>query len=280
MSVVAVVGLGRMGGPMADKLIAAGHEVRVVDVDADAVAGRVARGATAAPSPEAAARGADVVCVVVFDDAQAIEVVTGALGGLAAGAVVAVHTTVGLDTIESLSSAAEASGVHVIDAGVSGGEPGAKSGTLLTMVGGPAEAVARARPVLEGFSKEVLHAGPLGAGMALKLARNATGYAMMAAVHEALDLAGRAGVPASTLQHVIAETGVLDQALSTFLLGGPAPLPADAPPQQRAGMEHLERLAAKDLDAALDLAGRVEADVDVLVAVRGMYRRVARLGPA
>lgn len=280
MSAVAVIGLGRMGGPMADNLLAAGHRVRVLDVDPGAVAARVEKGATAATGPADAAQGAEVVCVVVFDDAQATEVVTAALDGLAAGAVVAIHTTVALETIESLDAVAATRGVQVIDAGVSGGEPGARDGTLLTMVGGPAEAVERARPVLDAFSKEVLHAGPLGAGMALKLARNATGYAWMAAVHEALDLAGRAGVPAVTLQHVIADTGVLEQAMATFFLGGPLPLADDAPAEQRAGMEHLDRLAAKDLDGALDLAGRVGAEVDVLAAVRGAFRRVARLGPA
>lgn len=282
MSTVAVIGLGRMGGPMADNLLAAGHEVRVFDVDPDAVAPRAAAGAVAASSPADAARGANVVCIVVFDDTQAIDVITGADGALTAldaGAVVAVHTTVSLDTIESLAGAGRAAGIHVIDAGISGGEPGAGAGTLLTMVGGAPEAVELARPVLDGFSKEVLHAGPLGAGMALKLARNATGYAMMAAVHEALDLALRSGVPAATLERVIGDSGVLDQALSTFVLGGPDPLPDDAPAAQRASMEHLERLAAKDLDAALDLAERVGADVTALTAVRRMYRHVARLGP-
>jgi 3-hydroxyisobutyrate dehydrogenase len=280
MTAVAVVGLGRMGGPMADDLVAAGHDVRVHDVEPAAVAARVARGAIAAESAADAARGAELVCIVVFDDGQAQDVVAGPAGVLATlepGAIVAVHTTLTLATITELAALGEERGVSVVDAGISGGEPGAQQGTLLTMVGGPASVVERARPVLAGFSKEVLHAGPLGAGMALKLARNATGYAMMAAVHEAIDLAGRSGVEESALRHVIAETGVLDQALSPFAFGGPEALPADAPAEQRELMEHLDRLASKDLDATLDLADRLRTRHDLLEATRLMFHRVARL---
>lgn len=280
MTVVGVVGLGRMGGPMADHLVAAGHEAHVFDVDPEAVARRVERGALPASSAADAARHADVVCVVVFDDEQARDVVTGRDGALTTaqpGSVVTLHTTASMATITELATAAERHGVSVLDAGISGGQPGAPQGSLLTMVGGATEAVERARPVLEAFSKEVLHAGPLGAGMALKLARNATGYAMMAAVHEALDLATRSGVDGSVLRHVIAETGVLDQALAPFAFGGPGELPAGAPTEQRETMEHLDRLASKDLDAALDLAARLESGRDVLAATRRMFRRVARL---
>src|SRR6187455_2577026 len=121
----AMIGLGRMGGPMADHAVRAGHDVRVYDVSSDAVAARVAAGATAAASPAEAAEGASVVGVVVFDDAQAIDVVTGPEGVLRTlepGAVVAIHTTVTLDSIHALGDAAERAGVHLLDAGVSGGE--------------------------------------------------------------------------------------------------------------------------------------------------------------
>ena len=227
---VAVIGLGRMGGPMAGHVIRAGHEVRVVDVSPDAVAVRVAEGGVASATPAEAAIGADVVCVVVFDDAQATEVLSGpdgVLGTLAPGSVVAMHTTVTLDTVRRLSEDATARGVSVLDAGISGGEEGAGKGTLLTMVGGPDDAVQAARPVLDAFSKEVLHAGPLGAGMALKLARNAAGYSLMVAIHESMALAAEAGVEMDVLQHTISETGVFAQGMSPFAIGGPDPLPAD-----------------------------------------------------
>lgn len=277
---VAVIGLGRMGGPMADHVARRGHDLRVFDVAPEAVAPRVEVGATAAASPAEAADGAAVVGIVVFDDAQALDVVTGpdgVLRTLAPGAVVTIHTTVTLDTIRALAAAAEERGVQLLDAGISGGEEGAGNGTLLTMVGGPGPAVETARPFLDSFSKEVLHAGPLGAGMALKLARNAAGYSMMAVVHESMVLAARAGVPLEQLQHVITETGVLTQALSPFLLGGPGPLAEDDDSPMRTAMEHLARLGDKDLAHTLDLAGRLDARMPITEATRREFPGVSRL---
>lgn len=266
MTTVAVLGVGRMGGPIARHLVAGGHDVRVFDVD-DAAAART--GATVAATPAEAAADAAFVAVVVFDDAQATEAVRSVLPVVATGAVVAIHTTTTAGTIRDLARHAEDAGVELVDAGISGGEPGAEAGTLLVMVGGPDAAVERVRPLLDLYSKEVVHAGPLGAGMALKLARNASGYAMMAAVQDAIELARRTSVDLDVLQHVIAETGVVDQGLSTFSLG--------ALPPDRA--EHLDRLATKDLDAALDLARETSAPSDVFDATRRMFRRVAGLEP-
>jgi 3-hydroxyisobutyrate dehydrogenase-like beta-hydroxyacid dehydrogenase len=278
---VAVIGLGRMGGPMADHVIGAGHTVRVHDVDPAAVAARVAAGGTAAAGAAEAAEGADMVCVVVFDDAQARDVVAGAGGvlrTLAAGAVIGIHTTVTVETVHELAAAAAPHGVTVLDAGISGGEAGAAAGTLLTMVGGPADAVGRARPVFEAFSKEVLHAGALGAGMALKLARNSTGYVMMAAVHEAMELAGRAGVDLHLLRHVIAETGIFDQSLAPLAFGGPDPLPSDEAGPLRDLLVRTLRLGEKDLDQALALGARLGAPTPVTAEVRRTFHRVTRLG--
>lgn len=280
----AVIGLGRMGGPMADHLVSAGFDVRVFDVDPKAVAPRVAAGAVAAGSPAQAAEGAAHVSVVVFDDDQAMAVVAGRDGvvqSLVPGSVVSIHTTVSLDTIRALAEQGARRGVAVLDAGISGGEPGAAAGTLLTMVGGPDEAVDVARPFLLAFSKEVLHAGPIGAGMALKLARNATGYAMMAAVHEAMVLAHRSGVDLQMLRHTITETGVLEQALAPFALGGPGPLAGVGegvePDPLRPILEHLLQLAEKDLDQARALAEHLAAETPVLDATRRSFRTVTRL---
>ncbi len=280
MTDVAMIGLGQMGGPMADNVVRAGHATRVFDISAAAVESRVALGATAASSPAAAASGCTVVGIVVFDDAQVEAVVCGddgVLETLEPGAVIMVHTTATLDTIRRVSDAAVAKGVHLIDAGISGGETGAVAGTLMLMVGGSDVAVELARPVLDSFAKEVVHAGPLGAGMALKLARNATGYALMAAVHEAMKLAQSAGVDAKALEHVLRETALLDQGLSPFLFGGPDPLPAGDHPM-RSMMEHLARLGDKDLEHAQNLAAELGVVAPVFDATRDEFASVARLG--
>lgn len=277
---VAVIGLGQMGGPIPGHLLRAGHDVRVHDLDPDAVARCVAAGATAGASPAEAAQGSELAAIVVVDDAQVLDVVTGPTGALqtlAPGAIVTIHSTVTLETVFAVAERAAAVGVTVLDAGVSGGQDGARAGTLFTMVGGPAAAVEQARPLLETFSKEVLHAGPLGAGMALKLARNAAFYVAMAAVHEAMELAHRSGIDMEMLRHTLIETATLAQAMAPFDLGGPEPLPDDAPPETRRALEHTNRIAAKDLDQALALAARNGAATPVIEVVRRTFHRAARL---
>jgi 3-hydroxyisobutyrate dehydrogenase len=275
--VVAFVGLGRMGGPMADHVIRAGFTTRVFDLDPGAVSARVDAGGSAAADTADAARGADVLCCVVFDETQAAAVLDDALPVLAAGAVITLHTTVSVDGARALAERAAASGATLLDAGISGGETGARAGTLLSLVGGPDAAVDRVRPVLATFSKEVVHAGPLGAGMALKLARNLVGYAAMAAVHEAAELAHRAGVGTDVLRHVLVETSALEQGLSTLVFGGPEPLPADDTSPLRGVLAHTLQLAEKDLDQALALAEAQGAPTPVTAETRRSFHRAVRL---
>lgn len=280
MTTVAVIGLGRMGGPMAINVIDAGLTTSVFDVSSKTYDRFDGRHVRLAVSPADAAADADVACVIVFDDAQTRSVVSegdGLLTSMRPGSVIAIHSTIAPETLRQLAKLAGERGVTVIDAGISGGEPGAAAGTLLTMVGGPTEAVEIATPALLSFSKEIIHAGELGAGLALKLARNATGYTFMAAIHEAMTIAVASGVALDVLQHTIAETGVFDQALSPFLLGGPAPLSDDAPVQLRELLEHLKSLGEKDLDQAIRLAEELNADLPVTRATRSTFHRVARL---
>ena len=279
---VAIIGLGRMGGPMADCAIRAGLDVRVFDVAGDAIAPRVAAGASGHRSVAEACAGARVVSVVVFDDAQVLEVVAGPGGVFDAappGAVVLIHTTVTLDTIEALSVQAAECGLRLLDAGISGGESGATAGTLVVMAGGDADALEIARPVLDSYSAEVVHAGAQGAGMALKLARNTVGYIMMNAAHEALCLATAAGVAGDTLHHVLEATDMSAMLYTPFALGGPEPLADDAPTDVRTAMEHVVRLGRKDLSQALALADRHGIRMPAAVVAREELAGVMRLRP-
>ena len=277
---VAMIGLGRMGGPMADCAIRAGHDVRVFDVSSDAMAPRAAAGARACRSVAEACDGARIVSVVVFDDDQVLDVVAGAGGVLASvapGAVVVIHTTVTLDTIEELAVAAAERGVQLLDAGISGGESGAAAGTLVVMVGGDGHALELARPVLETYAREIVHAGAQGSGMALKLARNMVGYIMMSAAHEALRLATAGGVDGETLRHVLEATDLPAMLYTPFGLGGPAPLADDAPPEVRAAMEHVVRTGRKDLRQAITLADRHGIPVPAALVARDELAEVMRL---
>lgn len=275
---VAVIGLGRMGGPIADHIIRAGHEVRVHDVDPVRCEPRVALGAVACTSPGDAARGVEMVSIIVFDDEQLMEVLLaedGIINTLDRGALIAVHTTTTLETLRDVAVAAMVRDAQVIDAGISGGEAGATSGTLLLLVGGEEEAVDRARPVLDTFAKEVVHAGPRGTGMALKLARNAIGYGWMTVVADATAMAVAAGVDPALVRHAVTETGVVEQALVPLGLGGPGPW-ADGDPA-RAIFEHVADLADKDLHHAQALAAELDTTVPVLDVTRRTFRRSVRL---
>jgi 3-hydroxyisobutyrate dehydrogenase len=276
----AIIGLGRMGGPLVGHAVKAGIEVRAYDIAGPARQAAVEAGARVTPTAAEAADGADVAALVVFDDKQVRGVLNGPdgiLSVLAPGAVVAVHTTTSLQTILDAAADAKAAGVEVLDAGISGGEPGAQSGKLMTLVGGSVEAIEKARPLLDSYSKEVVHAGPLGAGMTLKLARNAAGYALMVAAQEAMELAATAGVDPAVVKHVLEATDTAGMLWAPFALGGPVPLEPDAPSELRARLEHTRDLGLKDLDQALLLAQDTGHPSAFLGAARGAYPRSVRL---
>jgi 3-hydroxyisobutyrate dehydrogenase len=242
---VAMIGLGAMGGPMTDHVIDAGFRVRAFDLAPDALAARVERGATACASPADAATGADVVGIVVFDDAQVREVLEGddgVLAALAPDAVIALHSTVLVATVREFAAAAGARGARLVDAGITGGEVGSKAGTLVTMVGGDTDAVDRVRPVLATFSKDVLHVGPLGTGMALKLSRNLIGYVTMAAVYEGMVLAHHAGVDVQLLAGLLREPAFEAQVFGR--LRSAAPDRSRTTPTPRSGRSSPRRCAS------------------------------------
>ncbi len=185
------MGLGHMGAPMARNALQAGHELSVFDVRDDAMTELAALGARACRSPADAATDAHVVCVTVLDGPQVDAVTTGPDGvfaGAAPDTVVAVHSTVHPATVDAVAGRAPA-GVEVLDAPISGGVKGARAGTLCVMVGGPAAAFERARPVFDAVGDLVVHLGARGAGLAAKLARNLVGYVSLLAAHEGRQLA-------------------------------------------------------------------------------------------
>lgn len=199
---VSVIGVGAMGAAMAGHLVRAGHEVTGFDVDrgrADAVK---QAGAVFADRLEDAA-AADVFVVMVVSDAQSIEVVH-ALAGLAgAGALVAIAATNHPDTMRNLGRKAAAHGLGLIDAPVCFGLQGAVDGELVSLCGGSAADVERARPVLLGYSREVYHVGPLGAGQLAKACNNMLHWAACVANFEVLLLAKRFGLDAQRMREIL-----------------------------------------------------------------------------
>ena len=273
---VGFVGIGNMGGAMAANALAAGHDVTVCDARPDAVAAFVALGARAAAVPSEAAADTEVVSVVVMDGAHVAGVTTGPTRVLATarpGAVVAVHSTVHPHVVHAVAAAAP-EGVAVLDAPISGGVQGARAATLCIMVGGDADAFARARPVFDAMGDFVVHLGALGTGLAAKLARNLVGYVTLLGAAEGRALGAAAGVDLDALERIEAHTGTLSPMMQSFMgvPGGDAIYEADRQP--------LIDLCEKDLDVTLEYAADIGLDLPATTLTREKIAEVLRTGLA
>jgi 2-hydroxy-3-oxopropionate reductase len=189
MTTVAVIGLGIMGGPMAANLLAAGYDVVGYNRSSDKVEKLVSRGGRGAADVAEAVRDADVVLTVLPDSPDVEAVVLGEGGVLdaaKAGTLLIDASTIRPDVSVRLAEAARARGLRAVDAPVSGGEAGAIEGTLSIMVGGTADDVAAARPVLEAVGSTVVHVGPAGSGQTVKAANQLIVAGTIQLVAEAL----------------------------------------------------------------------------------------------
>lgn len=226
---VAVCGLGRMGSRMAARLVAAGAPVTVWNrTSATAEAFAAAHGCAVAPTPALAAAGADVVLTVLTDGPALLAVLggdlapdgaatagDGVLDGARPGAVVVDCSTVGAPAAREAATRCEARGVHVVDAPVSGSTAVAEHGALTVMAGGPAAALARARPVLDVLASTVLHVGGAGSGAAVKVALNGLLHCFSTALAEALVAAEAEGVPRASFMDAV-DAGVLGNRFAAY----------------------------------------------------------------
>ena len=195
---VSFLGLGVMGAPMAAHLARAGHRVTVYNRTTSRADAWVERhGGRQAPTPRAAADGADVVLVCVGNDVDVRAVVlgaSGALAGMAAGTLLIDHTTASADLARELALACEESAVGFVDAPVSGGQAGAEKGQLSVMCGGRDEDVARARELFTAYARSVAHQGPAGSGQLCKMVNQICIAGVLAGLAEGLAFATRAGL--------------------------------------------------------------------------------------
>lgn len=209
MAKVAFIGLGVMGAPMAGHLAAKGHSVTVYNRTAKRAEEWVARhGGSAAPTPAAAAEGAEIVLACVGNDDDLRAVTTGedgAFSTLAPGAIFADHTTASAAVARELDAAARARGAHFIDAPVSGGQAGAENGVLTVMCGGEAEAYARAEPVILAYARACRLMGPAGAGQLTKMVNQITIAGLLQGLSEALAFAQKAELDGHAVLDVISK---------------------------------------------------------------------------
>jgi 3-hydroxyisobutyrate dehydrogenase len=192
---IGFAGLGVMGAPMAGHLVRAGHEVRGFNRSPDkARAWAAATGGVLAATVADAAQGADLFILCVGDDDDVRQVVTEAAPHLAAGAVIVDHTTTSARIAREMSALIERRGAAFLDAPVSGGQAGAENGQLSVMVGGQAEALTRAEPALNSYSKAIKHMGRSGAGQLTKMVNQIAIAGVVQGLAEAVHFAQAAGL--------------------------------------------------------------------------------------
>jgi len=206
---LAFIGLGVMGYPMAGHLAKAGHQVTVYNRSANKAAQWVAaHGGASAPTPAAAAKGADIVlmCVGNDDDVRHVTMgADGALAGIASGSVLVDHTTASAIVAREVYAAAKERGVGFLDAPVSGGQAGAENGKLTIMVGGDADVYARSEGVLQHYARAVTLMGGPGAGQLTKMVNQICIAGMVQALSEGINFGQKAGLDVEKVLDVISK---------------------------------------------------------------------------
>jgi 3-hydroxyisobutyrate dehydrogenase len=260
---VGCIGLGNMGGGIAENVVRAGFEVAVFDVRPDAAQRFGPLGARVATSPMDVAVDADIVTVTVLNDAQVEDVLFGDRGAtksLRPGAVIVIHSTVSPETCRDVAARAMTQSVAVVDAPISGGENAAREGTLTLMIGGNAEAVATCGPVLESISALRFHVGDVGAGQVAKLVNNLMGIVNRIVVGEALTLARTADLREDVVLELVRSSSGNSWQVEHW-----ADMQAIAA-QSTTGPAGMARMAEKDLGLAIQLAHSLGVQAPLLTA--------------
>ena len=271
MSTIGFVGLGNMGGPMARNLVAAGHQVKVFDLVQALMDG--IEGAAAQPSAGACAEGVDVF-VSMLPAGRHVEGLylgeDGVLAHCSPGTLLIDCSTIDPGTSRKVASAAAEKGLAMIDAPVSGGTAGAEGGTLTFIVGGTAEALAQARPMLEVMGKNIFHAGDSGAGQVAKICNNMLLAILMAGTSEALALGVNSGLDPAVLSEIMKQSSGGNWALNVY---NPYPGVMEGAPASRGySGGFLVDLMTKDLGLAMETADACQSSVPLGALAKNLYR--------
>ncbi len=268
------IGLGNLGAPMARRLASWPGGLTVFDVRAEAMKPLEEAGAAVADSVAGVA-AADLISIAVVSDDQVRQIVGELAPHIKPGTVIAIHSTISQHTVPELADQLRASGIHVIDAPVSGSSGGAAAGALAVMVGADRDVFERVKPVFEQFGSLIVHAGGPGSGTRMKLARNMVIYIAYAGVGEALRLAEAGGVDLLQLGQVIRHTDALTGGPGVIIMrDDTAPL---APEHDLHDLfVHTRNLGEKDLGLALALGA--ELGIDLPMTATALVNLGPRLG--
>ena len=273
MERIGFIGLGIMGVPMVANLIKAGFAPTVWNRSRPGIDACTALGAVAAESPRAVAEASDILITIVTDSADVETVLVGredaAIHGLASGSVVIDMSTISPSVTREIAAQLSEQGVAMLDAPVSGGDTGAKAGTLSIMVGGEADALERCRAVLEAMGSTITHCGPTGAGQTVKLCNQVAIAGALLGVCEALSLADKSGVDPERMLAAISAGAAGSWQLSNL---GPKIAEGDYTPG------FMVKLMQKDLRLALEAGGEVQQPLPNTSLVRQLYYQLEASG--
>lgn len=256
MNTGGVIGLGGIGGGVAQCLQRAGQLAAIYDVRAEAAA-NVPGAPPMSATPRDLAAASDCVLIAVLNGDQTLAVLSGPDGVLAAGRpgqIVILLSTIAMADLEMAQKLCADAGVTLIDCGVTNGPKSAENG-LICMAGGSDADLSAAKPIFDGFAQQVIHMGGPGAGMAAKIARNTTYFGCMRAGYEGAVIARNYGVNLDQLTMALAGDpnagGGLEGALA--MVKRPDPV---GNPQETQMREYFQMLMLKDLEVAVAEAKR------------------------
>jgi 3-hydroxyisobutyrate dehydrogenase len=269
-AVVAFIGLGNMGRPMAARLVAAGWDVRGFDADHRArEAFQEIDGGVVAADLNAVATNATTVVLMLPSSTVVNEVLLGGgvLAAMSPGSLLVDMGSSEPRSTQALASEAARTGIAMIDAPVSGGVAGAIAGTLTVMVGAAAADIERARPMLELLSSKIVPVGPVGAGHAVKAINNLLSATHLLGTLEAIELAAKFGLDPATVVAAVngssGRSGSTEVKLPKFVL------------TESYDSGFALRLMLKDVGIAVDLAKQLDVPAGLAGTVLEMWTRAA-----
>lgn len=269
---VGFIGLGIMGEPMARNILAAGFPLTVWNRTPGRAEALLAEGATLADSPADVARLSTIIVSCVSDSPDVEHVALGPGGvieGAVSGSCYVDCSTIAPSVARSVATRMREQGVGMLDAPVSGGDVGAKAGTLAIMVGGEATDFERCRPLLDAMGSTVVHVGPSGSGQVVKLCNQVAGGLNLLAMAEAIALARAAGVDPARMLEVVSSGAAGSWMLSNL---GPRAVQGDYAPG------FMVDLMQKDLRLVLEAAEQVNAPLPGGALVQQIFRTLQARG--